>query len=70
MEQEDGEGDEAGGVGASGLPAGDSTEDSEAARRAQKELEMEAEEASKWAHVSPRWQVRLLRYLVWADDVS
>ena len=54
------EGDDGGGVGASGLPAGDSTEDSEAARRAQKEAEMEAEEAQKWAHISPRWQTRLL----------
>jgi len=44
---------------ASGLPAGDSTEDSEAARRANKELEMEAEEAAKWAYVAPRWQTRL-----------
>ena len=42
-----------------GGAAGDSTEDSEAARRHQKEMEMEAEEAAKWAHVSPRWQTRL-----------
>ena len=54
------EGDGGGGMGASGLPAGDSTEDSEAARRAQKEAEMEAEEAKKWEHVSSRWQTRLL----------
>ena len=56
-EEEDEEG---GGEGASGLPSGDSTEDSEAARRAQKELEMEREEAAKWENVSSRWQTRLL----------
>lgn len=59
-DEEDGE--EGGGgwdQNASGLPSGDSTEDSEAARRAAKELEVEKEEAAKWKHVSPRWQTRL-----------
>ena len=60
-EEEGEEGEEGGesGNSATGMPAGDSTEDSEAARRAQKELEMEAEEAAKWAHIAQRWQTRL-----------
>jgi len=57
---DEGDGEEGGGEGASGLPSGDSTEEGEAARRAQKELEMEAEEAKKWQHVALRWQTRLV----------
>lgn len=58
---EEGEGEEEEGQtqNNAGLPSGDSTEESEDARRRQKELEVEAEEASKWAHISPRWQTRL-----------
>ncbi|KAL1520667.1 hypothetical protein AB1Y20_022238 [Prymnesium parvum] len=51
--------EESGGVGASGLPAGDSTEESEESRRRQKEAEMESEEAAKWEFIAPRWATRL-----------
>lgn len=59
-EEGEGEGEEEGGeMGASGLPAGDSTEESEESRRRQKEMEMESEEAAKWEFIAPRWQTRL-----------
>ena len=60
-DEREGEGEEVGevGRGASGLPAGDSTEESEDARRRQKEAEMESEETAKWEFIAPRWQTRL-----------